>query len=122
MAQRSFELDAYVAAHPGVERDTARKRLNRMERPAPIATPAARRYLTLPDGIIIAAGDAHYWPGEPSAAHRALVPLIHALRPSAIILMGDIIDGSRISRWPLGAWSDALARPTVTEEMAVAQA
>lgn len=91
-----------------------------LARPAP-TTIHARRYLTVEDGVILAAGDAHYWPGEASTAHRALVRMCAVLQPTALILMGDMLDGARISRWPLGSWTDALARPTVQEEVAVVQ-
>lgn len=104
------------------ERDAARQHvLARMDRPAPNATLHVRRYLDIPDGILVAAGDAHYWPGDPSTAHRALLRLVSQLQPAALVLMGDMIDGARISRWPLGAWQDALARPSPQEEIAVSQ-
>lgn len=96
------------------------RRLAKRERPAP-TTVHARRDFTLQDGIILAAGDAHYWPGPGSTAHRSLVHMCTELAPAALILMGDIIDGSRISRWPLGAWEDAAERPTPAQEVAVAQ-
>lgn len=92
----------------------------RLERPSP-STIHARRSLTIEDGIVLAAGDAHYWPGNPSTAHRALVHMCTELKPRALVLMGDVIDGARISRWPLGAWQDALARPSVIDEVATAQ-
>jgi Calcineurin-like phosphoesterase len=92
----------------------------RAERPGPIKH-AQRLPFAITDGIIVAAGDAHYWPGEASAAHRALVRMCTELKPAALVLMGDIIDGARISRWPRGAWEDAAARPTPAQELAVSQ-
>lgn len=50
------------------------------------------------NGTIIVASDCHYWPGEASVAHKALVTLIKDLKPKAVILNGDVLDGARISR------------------------
>jgi hypothetical protein len=75
----------------------------------------------IPDGIVLVGSDAHYWPGDPSTAHRAFVEFARHLHPQGIILNGDVIDGSRISRWPAGAWDDAASRPLLLDELAVAQ-
>jgi predicted phosphodiesterase len=89
------------------------------ERPGPKGD--ERRFVELPDGIIIAAGDAHYWPGRASTAHRALVHMCTHLKPNVMVLMGDIIDGSTVSRWPVGSWIDHAGRPTIIAEVAAAQ-
>lgn len=70
----------------------------------------------LKNGIAIVASDSHYWPGEPSTAHRALLKFIKVLRPHIVILNGDVFDGSTVSRWERIGWD---SRPTVKQELDV---
>lgn len=91
----------------------------------------AMRVLTVEKGYVIVASDAHYWPDrdadrnpiydQPEEGHRALVAMIRRLKPKAVILNGDIIDGASISRWPVGSSIELDNRPTVEEELIVAQ-
>src|SRR5689334_791981 len=37
--------------------------------------------IDLQDGVVFVASDAHYWPGEVSAAHRGFVKLIKKMGP-----------------------------------------
>lgn len=74
--------------------------------------------LTVPDGVVLVGGDAHYWPGEPSTGHRAFVAFIKRLRPRAVIIDGDSFDGARISRHPPIGWTRL---PTVSEELETVQ-
>jgi hypothetical protein len=67
-------------------------------------------------GVVIVGSDAHYWPGDPSTAHRALVKFIKELRPHVVILNGDVFDGASISRWERIGWD---SRPTVKQELDV---
>jgi hypothetical protein len=66
------------------------------------------------DGVIVVFSDAHYWPGEPSTAHRALVALIPELKPRMIVANGDVLDGARISRHDRLGWQYA---PTLKQEL-----
>lgn len=66
------------------------------------------------NGIAIVASDAHYWPGDPTTAHRALVKFIEELRPAVVIMNGDVFDGASISRWERIGWD---SRPTVKQEL-----
>lgn len=50
------------------------------------------------NGEVFIASDAHYWPGEATAAHKAFVKLIEEFKPKTIVMNGDVFDGSRISR------------------------
>jgi hypothetical protein len=68
------------------------------------------------DGTVVVFSDAHYWPGEPSVAHRALVAVIEQLRPQLIVANGDLFDGARTSRHPRAGWEQ---RPSVKEEVEV---
>ncbi len=82
---------------------------------------SARLSSYVEDGVVLIGSDAHYWPGPPSTANRAFVHACKHLKPSGVILNGDVIDGARISRWNAGAWADLRERPTVIEELGVAQ-
>ena len=68
----------------------------------------------LHDGVALVFSDAHYWPGEPSVAHKALVALCAKLKPAMVIANGDIFDGARVSRHPRIAWEKG---PSVKEEV-----
>ena len=84
-----------------------------------VSTPHPHRVpLSVPNGIVIVAGDAHYWPGKPSLMHRALVLFIKELKPKAVIMNGDVTDLASISRWPVVNWEK---QPTVQEEIEVCQ-
>lgn len=74
--------------------------------------------LTVPDGVVMVGGDAHYWPGEPSTGHRAFVAFIKRLKPRAVIMNGDAFDGARISRHPPIGWAHT---PTVKDELEAVQ-
>lgn len=65
-------------------------------------------------GTVIVGGDLHAWPGERSVAFGAMVELVKELRPSMVIMNGDVFDGSRISRHPPGSWCQL---PTVADEL-----
>lgn len=68
------------------------------------------------DGTVLVFSDAHYWPGEPTVAHRALLKLAQQLKPALIIANGDVFDGATISRHPRMGWEQ---RPSVKEEIEV---
>jgi len=89
-------LRARAAARVVISRDT---------RPNPI---------DLTDGIVIVGSDAHYWPGEVSTAHRAMVKLIKTLGPQIVVMNGDEFDGASISRHSRIGWEQ---RPSVAQEI-----
>jgi hypothetical protein len=84
--------------------------------PAPHA--AHRVALDVRDGCVVVASDAHYWPGEVSLLHRALLVFCRELRPRAIILNGDVMDLPRASRHAVIGWEK---RPEISEEIEWAQ-
>jgi hypothetical protein len=94
MRQRGFDLDA---CRP----------------PKPSEFPH-RAILSIYDGCVIVGSDAHYWPGQRTTAHRAFLRLCEELRPQAVILNGDVLDGARISRHAPIGWEK---RPTLIEEL-----
>jgi len=69
---------------------------------------------TLHDGVALVFSDAHYWPGEPSAAHLALLAVCRKLKPKLVVANGDLLDGAGISRHPRIGWEK---RPRVVEEV-----
>jgi hypothetical protein len=75
-----------------------------------------RRHVTLVDACVIVFSDAHYWPGKPSTAHRALIKFCKKLKPSLVIANGDVLDAASISRHPPIGWNKL---PSVKEELDV---
>jgi hypothetical protein len=59
-----------------------------------------RLELQLRGKTLLVGGDAHFWPGQRSVIWEAFVEVAHAIKPDAIILNGDMIDGTRVSRHP----------------------
>lgn len=66
------------------------------------------------NGTIVVASDAHYWPGQISTAHKALLSVIRELKPELTVMNGDLFDGAKISRFPAQQW---IKLPTVKEEI-----
>jgi hypothetical protein len=100
----------------GIPISTFKDRLTASERP--VASVKGRKELEVENGTVIVFSDAHYWPGEPSVGHRALVHFVKKIRPSVIVCNGDAIDGSAISRHPPIGWESC---PTVKEELEACQ-
>jgi hypothetical protein len=77
-------------------------------------------HFDVPDGVVLIGSDAHYWPGEPYIAHRAFVRFARGQftdEPKAVIMNGDVFDGSQMSRHPPLGWEN---RPDVYAELEVA--
>ena len=74
---------------------------------------------SIQDGHIIIGGDAHYWPGHPSTAHRAFVKFIKKLKPKIVVVNGDVFDGASVSRHPSVNWEQ---NPSVIDELETCQA
>jgi hypothetical protein len=90
-------------------RAQARVVISRDTRPNPI---------DLTDGVIIVGSDAHYWPGDVSTAHRAMVKLIKQLGPQIVVMNGDEFDGASVSRHGRIGWEQ---RPSVAQEISALQ-
>lgn len=103
-------------------RDIERRLNCRLKSPTPqavvIESHPHRIHLDVPNGNVIVGGDAHYWPGPPSTAHRAFVKFIKELKPKAVIMNGDAFDGASISRHPPIGWAE---QPTVQQEIEAVQ-
>jgi hypothetical protein len=87
-----------------------------MRHPETVAKVKGRKEVDLRDGVVLVASDFHYWPGEPSTAHRALVKFCKKLKPSIVVANGDVFDGCSISRHPPIGWNRL---PSVKEELEV---
>lgn len=68
----------------------------------------------LKDGVVLVAGDQHYYPNQVPVSHRALVYLAKKIKPFAIIWNGDACDFPSISRHPSIGHEKY---PTVREEL-----
>ena len=73
--------------------------------------------LDLRNGTVLVGSDFHIWPGEASTCLRAFKKFVDDIKPSAIILNGDVMDFPRISRHPQN-WESA---PDPIEEIEAAQ-
>lgn len=80
----------------------------------------AAKYLDIQDGVVIVGSDAHYWPGIVTTAHKAMVAFIKAMKPKAVIMNGDVLDGATISRFPPIGWTDS-DKPSLISEMEACQ-
>jgi len=86
----------------------------------PKSTPPGRLLVDLPDGTVLIGSDAHVWPGELTTAQRAFIQFAKKLKPSLVVINGDLFDGARVSRHPAGIWSQE-QRPTVKQELEACQ-
>lgn len=78
----------------------------------------AIRNLRIENGAVLIGSDAHYWPNIVSTAHRAFVRFCGDLKPSAVILNGDVCDFAAVSRFAPIGWE---SRPSVKQELEACQ-
>ena len=114
-----------ISEESGIAERNVRDRIKRMREDGrlPEVTPfkwayPRTRVFTIPDLVGIVFSDSHWWPGHVTIAHRALVVLTRELQPGLIAANGDLIDGTKISRFPPSGWSTS---PSVTEELGETQ-
>lgn len=91
---------------------------DRLASPNNVIAVKGRKEVSLQDGVVLVASDMHYWPGEPSTAHRAFVKFCKKLKPAIVVMNGDVLDASSISRHPPIGWNHI---PSVKEELDVCQ-
>lgn len=70
------------------------------------------------NGTVLVGSDFHIWPGQESTALRAFKKLCDDIRPTAVILNGDVLDFPKISRHPPMGWENA---PSPIDEIEAAQ-
>ena len=98
--------------------DAARARLGVQFNPDEAWTFEREKRIEVFTGTVVVSSDHHYWPGEPSLAHRALVQVIKQVKPRVKVMNGDIFDGATIGRHDPFGWS---VRPTVMQELEACQ-
>ena len=76
-----------------------------------------RATLEVQDGVVIVAGDSHYWPGPASIMHKAVVAFCKEFKPRAIVFNGDVIDAPSASRHPPIGWEEL---PKLSDEIEAA--
>jgi len=82
----------------------------------PINVPG-RVQIDIKNGTALIGSDFHIWPGAPSTCLRAFKKFVADIKPTAVILNGDVMDFPRISRHPQN-WESA---PDPQEEVEAAQ-
>jgi UDP-2,3-diacylglucosamine pyrophosphatase LpxH len=117
-----------LAARLGVKERAVYKRRRNIERlgasiVAPTRSESAKQYpqrgqLEIKNGCVVVGSDFHIWPGAESTCLRAFKKLCKELKPTAIILNGDILDFPQISRHPPIGWEGA---PGLKAELEAAQ-
>ena len=69
---------------------------------------------SLRNGTILIGSDCHYWPGIVTDAHKTFVQFAKSLKPDFIVMNGDVLDGSRVSRHAPIGWEN---RPSLIDEV-----
>lgn len=79
-----------------------------------------RQNIEIDNGVVLVGSDAHYWPGYESTSHRAFIAACKWFQKDlrAVVLNGDVFDGSSISRHPPMNYAD---QPSVKEEIEACQ-
>jgi len=77
-----------------------------------------RLHVEIKEGTVLVGSDVHIWPGARTTGQRAFVAFCKAIKPKLVVMNGDVIDASAISRHPPMQWETA---PDVQEEIAAAQ-
>lgn len=70
--------------------------------------------LSVTDGQVLIGSDIHVWPGHRTTMQRAFIAFAKRLKPSAVIVNGDVFDGASISRHPSIGWEK---KPSVRQEL-----
>lgn len=96
----------------------AKSQLISAPRYAPTKQYAHRAQLEVKDGVVVVGSDFHIWPGAESVALRAFKKLCKDLKPSAVILNGDVLDFPQISRHPPIGWEST---PSPVQEIEATQ-
>lgn len=100
----------------GIPVNTLKDRLTASARPTLAAK--GRKEIEVSDGVVLIGSDAHFWPGDASTAFRAFVLFCKKLKPTVVVMNGDVLDAAGISRHPPIGWNH---QPTVKQELEVAQ-
>lgn len=76
---------------------------------------------TIDNGVVLVGTDPHFWPNEFTTCQRAFLYFAANMepRPKAIVMNGDVFDGSRVSRHPKIGFLEK--RPSVKDELDVCE-
>jgi Calcineurin-like phosphoesterase len=85
---------------------------------APISSHPHRICIEVPTGTVLVGSDAHIWPGPPSTAFKAFTAFAKRLKPSVVVLNGDVLDFPKISRHAPIGWE---TQPDPQSEIEAAQ-
>jgi hypothetical protein len=128
-AYRELQSATKVAEHFGMSETRVRKRREFIETKYGMRLPTFdprpsynRAYqeqkevakLAIENGTVLIGSDIHIWPNHRTTMQRAFVQFAKALKPTAIVLNGDVADFPSISRHPSIGWEKI---PTVQEEI-----
>jgi UDP-2,3-diacylglucosamine pyrophosphatase LpxH len=103
----------------GIVLDTDNESRKNQQRPETYIAHASREVLQeVSNGSVVVFSDAHYAPGEPTVAHKALIEVIKELKPKVVIANGDIFDGAShgVNRHDPFGWEET---PTLKQEIEV---
>lgn len=126
---RLFQMGGAIAIrekYDVTERNIYRRRRHLEEKLGrPLLQPSVKAFnhperyrITVKNGTVFVGSDCHYWPGEVSTAHRAFVALAEKMQPKAVVMNGDVLDFSQISRHdPIGHEQ----HPILQDELEAAQ-
>ncbi len=104
----------------GISRATMAARLYRARQIIDSATIMSTLYeqkfseLSVRNGCVLVCSDVHCWPGPLTTAQNAFVWFASHLKPAAIVINGDLFDGTGLSRFPSSNWNK---KPSVKEEV-----
>jgi hypothetical protein len=70
--------------------------------------------LSITDGCVLIGSDIHIWPNHRTTMQQAFIHFAKFLKPTAIILNGDVADMAAASRHPSIGWEKI---PTIQEEI-----
>lgn len=73
--------------------------------------------INAPNSVWVIGSDAHFWPNDETLIWKAFVKVCKSLKPTGIIMNGDVIDAAKVSRHPLGNKK----APAVGDEIEYAQ-
>lgn len=104
----------------GISRTTLQSRVEMARLPRRVTewTFPREGHAEVHSGGVVVFSDAHYWPGEPSQAHKALLAVIRKVKPRVIVANGDVFDGASVTRHDPFGWS---IKPNAQEEIEVCQ-
>ena len=112
----NMQVRSVFARRSRIEQKLGQKIANpkeNMARPDPAYI--GRQELVIGNGVILVGSDCHYYPNVVTPAHRAFIKFCKELKPSIVIMNGDVLDGTSISRHPPQSWESY--RPTLIEEI-----